>query len=217
MQHEAVYLDGSPINWNRPPKPTAKVLWTKRSMYGKRFEGSLYSICAWNRLNNLALKRFNTGLTIIQTPYNTTVAASKGTHDRDFIADFWIPGVDGCTQQRFARANGFMDWYRHAPLFGNHQHGGPLPPQEGHDPSDNFREAGFTVGYYVDGGWSMFGRRTCSSQIEDFYNEALGLSGAHTPGSDDSWFPSDIEATIFDLDRYIDRRQAMQKKRRQHR
>lgn len=202
--HEAVYLNGKKINWHNPPKPTTKVKWTKTTMYGRPFYGSFRTVCAWNRLNNLSIKRFGVGVTIIQPPYNSTVAASKGTHDYDAMADWFIAGVDWWTMQRFARANGFMDWYRRPPLFGNHQHGAPLPPAEGRDRSDDFRSGGFKVGVYVDGGFSLYGRQVTSSQLDDYWNHRSGLSGhAH----DSSWFPPDIEATIFDLRRYVKRRQ----------
>ena len=42
-----------------------------------------------------------------------------------------------------------------------------------------------------------------SSQLTDYYNHAFGLKDQHTTNSDHSWFAADIEATIFDLDRYI--------------
>jgi hypothetical protein len=47
-----------------------------------------------------------------------------------------------------------------------------------------------------------------SSQLVDYYNHAFALSGKHDKGSDKSWFPSNIPATIFDLGDYVSRRAA---------
>ena len=72
--------------------------------------------------------------------------------------------------------------------------------------SDDFAVIGRTVGFLVDGGVSSEGHVVASSQLTDYYNHAFGLKDQHTTNSDHSWFPADIEATIFDLDRYIARR-----------
>ena len=162
-------------------------------------------ICHLNRLNNLAVERFSEGVSVIQPPFNTTVDASAGTHDFDACFDIHIPGVDGWAQQRFFRANGLGCWYRHPPAFSNHIHGFALPPREGTVLSDDFAVIGRTVGFLVDGGVSSEGHVVASSQLTD-YNHAFGLKDQHTINSDHSWFPADIEATIFDLDRYIARR-----------
>lgn len=209
---EVVKLDGSPINWVRPPKATTKVRWSKRDMYGRYVTGSFRTICHLNRLNILAKKRFGVELVVIQPPYNTTVAASAGTHDKDACIDLYIPGVDWWVQQRFFRANGFMCWYRHPPLFGNHIHGFTLAPAEGRNRSDDWKVAGFEVGKYVDGGYTSAGRKYTSSQVEDGYNHAFGLSGQHEPNSDKSWWPDDIDATIFDLKKYVKTRANRQKR-----
>lgn len=201
-------LNGRPINWKNPPKPTDRVMWSKKDIYGKRVTGSFRTICHVDRLDALAQGRFGQGLAVIQPSYNTGVRASAGTHDYDACLDVYIPGVDWYVAQKFLRANGFACWYRHPPLFGNHIHGFTLPPREGKSISDDWKVAGFTVGKYVDGGWSLYGRLVTSSQIEDYYRHAFGLAGMHTPGSDKSWFPSNIEATIFDLDAYVARRAA---------
>ena len=57
-----------------------------------------------------------------------------------------------------------------------------------------FNLSGRTVGVFVPG------------QLVDYFNHAFGLAGQHEPNSDKSWFPPDIKATIFYLQRYIDRR-----------
>ena len=207
--HEVLYPAGRTINWTRPPKPTAMTRWSKLDSSDRIVRGSLRTIAHLNRLNNLALDRFDTELVVIQPPFNTTVPASAGTHDRDCCVDLYIPGVDWWLQQRFFRANGLGCWYRHAPLFGPHIHGFTLPPREGTLTSDDFKVAGFKVGFFVDGGFSTSGRMTTSSQIADYYNHAFGLADQHEPGSDHSWFPPDIAATIFDLDAYVATRAAL--------
>lgn len=195
---------GRRINWSKPPEATTIVRWLHR---GKTYKMSFRTACAMARLNNLARHKYGTELVIIQGCFNSTVAASEGTHDFDAVFDLYIPGVDWWEQQRFFRANGFACWYRHPPTFGHHIHGFVLPPREGSSFSDDFKVFGFKVGKYVDGGWSTFGRLITSSQIDDYYNEAFGLSEQHTRGSDKTWFPDDKAATIFDHEAFIERRQ----------
>jgi hypothetical protein len=193
---------GRQVNWAKPPKPTAMCIWSKRTTGGKIVKGSFRSIAWLDRANRIAWRRFGVGLEVIQSAFNVTVKASAGTHDLDACFDIYIPGVDWWTQQRFFRSLGFGCWYRHPPLFGNHIHGFVLPPAEGFYRNDDFRLSGIKVGVYVDGGWSQYGHLVASSQIEDYYDEAFGLSEQHTPGTDNSWFPPDKDATIFDLERY---------------
>lgn len=204
--HEVRLLNGGAINWKRPPRPTAMCSWSKKTTSGRPIRGSFRTLCHMNRLNNLALRRFGREISVIQPDWNTTVAASAGTHDFDATWDLWIPGVDPWVQQRFFRANGLGGWMRRPPLFGWHYHGFTLPPREGQSISDDFKVHGFKVGVYVDGGYSSRGRLVTSSQIADYYNHAFGLSNAHTPGSDRTWYPKSIPATIFRLDRYVARR-----------
>lgn len=209
--HEALRLDGSKIDWGRPPEASTRVRWSKRDWDGDEVTGSLRTICHLNRLNNLAVSRgWKQGLVIIQPPYNSGVAASVGTHDLDCVVDCYLPDIGWWAAQRFLRANGMGCWYRHPPKFGNHIHALSLPPREGRDVSDDFRSAGLRVGLYVDGGWSTRGGRVASSQIEDYYNHAFGLAGMHVPGSDKSWFPADISKTIFNLNSYIKHRQTVE-------
>lgn len=208
--HEAVHLDGSPIDWSRPPRPHTKVKWSKPTDDQGTMFGSFRTICAFNRMNNVAVRKFGIGqgVTIIQPPFNTTVDASKGTHDEDACADWFIAGLDSWwAMQRMGRALGFGCWYRHKPKFGNHIHGFPLPPRpEGTSASEGFQRGQFKVGTFVDGGLSTKGSLVASSQIADYYAHAFGLAGQHVAGSDDSWFPTNIRATIFDLDAYVQRR-----------
>jgi hypothetical protein len=192
--HEVRHLDGRAINWKRPPGPNKMCVWTKRTSGGKVIRGTFRHLCHLNRLNNLALAKYGTGIVIIQSAWNTTVAASAGTHDKDAVVDLYIPGVGWWEQQRFFRANGLGCWYRHPPLFGNHIHGFTLPVPEGRSRGDDFAMQGTPVGLFVPG------------QLEDYYREAFGLSGQHTPGSDNSWFPRRKEDTVFNLKRYVEHR-----------
>lgn len=192
--HEVRHLNGRPINWRNPPDPTRMCGWSKRTQRGKPIKGSFRTLCHMNRLNNLALRKFGEELVVIQPDWNKGVAASAGTHDFDSVWDIFIPGVGWWDQQRFFRANGLGCWYRHPPLFGNHIHGMTLPVPEGKVRGDDFAVRGFKVGVFVPG------------QLTDYYNEAFGLSGRHTPGSDNSWFPKNKEATVFDLRAYVKRR-----------
>lgn len=190
-------LRGKELNWDGKHvslKPTRLVLWSEKDMYGRPVKGSLRTIAQLDLMSHRARKRFGSRVVIIQPPYNTTVKASAGTHDFDACMDWYIPGVNWWTQQRFGRSQGQGCWYRHPPLFGNHMHGFVLPPREGRTIGDDFAVHGFKVGVYVPG------------QLEDYYNRAFGLANQHTPGSDKSWFPKNIESTIFDLPKYLDKK-----------
>jgi hypothetical protein len=194
---------GRKINWSKPPKATTIVRWLHR---GRTYKMSFRTACAMARLNNLALAKFGKQITVIQPCFNTGVPASAGTHDLDATFDLWIDGVDPWAQQAFFRRNGFACWFRHPPLFGNHIHGFVLPVPEGQSRSDDFKVRGFKVGIYVDGGYSTKGGLVTSSQIADYYNESFGLAGQHTSGSDNSWFPDNKAATVFQLQPFIERR-----------
>lgn len=200
-------LAGRPINWFKPPKATTKVLWSQRTSGGKQVIGSLRTIAHLDHLNTLAKKKFGTGIVVIQAPYNTGVSASAGTHDYDACVDLTIPGVSWTTQNAFFRANGHGGWVRTPPAFGYHWHGFTLPPiSGGSQVSKRWWNLGFKVGKYVDGGWSLYGRSVGSSQIEDYYNSRNGLKGH---ARDYAWRPQVIDATVFNLDLYIRRQQAL--------
>lgn len=192
-------LSGKPIDWAHPPKATAKVLWSRRSVSGKRVTGSLYAIAHLDHMNTLSMKKFGQPILVIQPPYNTGVVASAGTHDLDMCSDGYIPGVPWLEAQAFMRANGAGAYYRSpAQGFSPHIHWFTLPPQEGSNVSDDYRASGFEVGKFVDGGYSTVGRKVASSQIEDYYLHRNALAG-HAP--DPTWFPS--VQKIFNLDAYI--------------
>jgi hypothetical protein len=116
-------------------------------------------------------------LVIIQTCYNSGVSASAGTHDFDAVLDVQIVGLDWWAAQRFLRAHGWAAWVREPPTFTWHIHMASL---------------GYVgrVGIFVPG------------QVDDYYRHAFGLAGQHETGSDDSWFPDDIDATIFDFQQW---------------
>lgn len=192
-------LSGRKIDWNNPPKSNAKCSLT---LHSKKFIGGFRTLCAFNRMNNYVRKTYNTDIVVFQGCFTLSVAASKGTHDLDACLDWYIPGVGFWETQRVGRRYGFGCWYRHAPLFSNHVHGFVLPPKR------DFRSRGIKVGLFVDGGLSTLGHKAASSQLDDYYGHAFGLAGRHEHGSDNSWFPSDIDATIFNLGEYVKRRAA---------
>ena len=113
-------------------------------------------------------------LHIIQPCYNDGVSASEGTHDKDGVIDVEIVGLSWPDTQTFMRRKGWAAWWRHAwQGFSHHVHavslGCPGP-----------------VGEFVPG------------QIDDYHAHAWGLAGLHDPGSDPTWFPPDIDSTVFD-------------------
>lgn len=197
-------MNNSPVKWKRKQDPRRRAQWSRKDSSGRRVTGSLRTIAHLDRTNERCKKRFGVNLVVIQPPFNTSVSASAGTHDFDCCLDVYIPGVDWWVQQRFFRKNGWGGWFRHPPMFGYHLHIFSLPPQEGSSVSDDFKVFGLKVGKYVDGGYSTHGGLVTSSQIADYYNRAFGLSNMHSVNSDKSWFPKDIEATIFDFNRYAE-------------
>lgn len=192
-------LKGKAINYAKPPKPNALVLWSRRDMYGRKVIGTYRSIAHLDATDAAARKKYGTGLVVIQPSYNTTVAASAGTHDFDACFDVYIPGVAWATQQRFFRSIGWGAYWRKPPRFGHHIHMFSLPLREGTVRADDYRSAGTKVGLYVDGGWSTKGRKTTSAQLDAYYNHRDALA---SNAKDNSWFPADIPKTIFDLKAY---------------
>lgn len=203
---------GQEFRWASKPKPTTRARWHKQTMYGGRVKGSIRAIAHLDRLNNLARHKYNQELVVIQSAFNSTIAASAGTHDYDMCYDVYIPGVGWWETQRFLRRNGFFCWYRPTTpgLWSNHVHGFSMPHWTGSDPSAAFAQHGFKVGVYIDGGISLYGHKVATSQVDDQIDHAFGLKDQHVPGSDHSWFPLDPAATIFDLSAYVARRAAIQ-------
>lgn len=140
----------------------------------------------------LKLRHPKAKLGIYQTCYNTTIALSKGTHDFDAVFDVWIDGLDWWRAQRFLRRRGWACWYRHTGSFAStpHIHMISIPLGLSANPSAEdvhaaFSRLGIKVGVYVPG------------QVDDYYAHAYGLAGEHRAGSDHSWFPDNINATVF--------------------
>jgi hypothetical protein len=117
-------------------------------------------------------------LRIMQGSYNTAVAASAGTHDKDGVIDCAIDGPGWLEQQRFFRMHGWAAWWRRPDQgFSNHIHmislGCPGP-----------------LGAFVP------------RQIDDYWNHRDGLS---THALDPTFFPKDIDSTIFDYPAWLER------------
>lgn len=141
-------------------------------------------------------------LSIIQACYNSTVAASAGTHDRDAVFDFGfsgvlVPGGNDAAQwlrlQRFLRNHGWGCWWRHTGTWAAqsawHVHGFSLPV--------GLATFATQVGEFIDGGQSTLGRVVASSQLADYLTEKDGLAGH---ACDHTWRPSPISSSVF---RYV--------------
>lgn len=133
-------------------------------------------------------------LQIIQPCYNTGIAASAGTHDKDAVLDVRIDGLGWWDAQLLLRRCGWAAWFRHTGLWANedswHIHMCSIPEGLSNTPSIDdidaaYARAGIEVGIYVPG------------QVDDYFAHALGLKGQHRAGSDSSRFPRDIAATIY--------------------
>lgn len=162
----------------------------------------------------LALRHPKARLRIIQTCYNRTIAASAGTHDYDAVFDVEIAGLDWWTAQRFLRRHGWAAWFRHtgswSPRDYWHIHMISLPPGLPANPTPlqvgkAYAALGIRVGHYVDGGYTTRGRVDATSQVDDYYAHALGLSGQHRAGDDHSWFPDNINRTVFRRSQWFNR------------
>jgi hypothetical protein len=193
-------LAGVPINWDKPPAPTTRVMWSKNDKYGRKVTGSFRHICHLEYTDQQARKEFGVGIQLFQPAYNKGYPPSAGTHDYDACVDAWIPGVGWLKQQGFFRRHGWGGWWRKPPTFTNHIHAFTLPPQEGVDRGDDYAILGFTVGKFIDGGWSLYGRKIASAQLVSYYLKRSGLKGN---AADNTWFPPNIKATIFDLPEFV--------------
>jgi hypothetical protein len=120
----------------------------------------------------------------MQGCYNTGVAASAGTHDFDGVVDVEVENMDWLDGQRFLREHGWAAWYRFPPKFGNHLHAVSLGCPG-------------PVGIYVPG------------QVDDYYAHRNGLAGHDR---DITWYPADIDSTVFDYPAWEDALNADDKK-----
>lgn len=121
-------------------------------------------------------------LYVIQPCYNTGVALSAYTHDYDGVLDVGITGLDWPDGQRFLRRCGWAAWWRHT--------GAWASPSRYHHHIVSLGCPG-PVGLYVPG------------QVADYYNHALGLKGQHGVGSDPTWHPDNIDATVFSYPTWV--------------
>jgi hypothetical protein len=203
-------LSGKPLDWRKVVKLPASeqvelpVVWSEKTSRGRNIYDCLFSIAQLDWMNQRAIEQFGAPLDIIQPMNNKGVKASEGTHDFGFCRDYWIKGVslnrtNGLRIQRWARFEcGCADWLRTPEQgFSYHIHGFALPP--------GGRVFPVKVGEYVDGGVSLSGQKYTSSQLEDYWKNALGLKGQHDPHDDPTPFPTSAQkmAGIFDLDKYI--------------
>lgn len=192
-------LTGKAINFASPPKPNELVKWSSDDMYGRDVIATFRTIAHLDATDIAARKKFGTGVVVIQRAYNKGVAASAGTHDFDACLDVYIPGVSWSEQQKFFRSQGWGAYWRKPPKFSNHIHMFSLPERKGTVRADDYREGGYKVGKFVDGGWSTLGYKAFSAQIDDYYNHKDALA---SHAADRTWFPADIPKTIFDLTAY---------------
>lgn len=161
------------------PDPAGRITYRKPNVFGSSFQCGQRTAAHIDATQmRLEVVRPGAELQIIQGCYNTGVAASAGTHDFDAVLDVQlvINGglVDWDWSQRFLRESGWAAWHRTpAQGFGHHIHMVSL----GYAPAP--------VGEFVPG------------QVDDYYRHAFGLKGMHDSGSDPSWFPQDIDATVF--------------------
>lgn len=142
---------------------------------GKTFPSCRF--CAYHlqaTIARLARRFTDDTLVVIQPPFNTTVSASAGTHDKCSAFDVQIVGMFWTAAQRFLRESGWAAWYRpaQAGLWSDHIHMvslGCCGPK----------------GDLIPG------------QVADYHSHRTGLAG-HEP--DPSWFPPDIDSMLFDYD-----------------
>jgi len=162
---------------------------------GKTFRASKRTIShlKWTRFR-LAARHPRARLRVIQGSYNTGVAASAGTHDYDAVLDVEIVGLDWLKAQAFLRACGWAAWWRRSGQWSSpnawHIHMISIPSGLDGSPSEAeilaaYRRLGIRVGRFVPG------------QVRDYYRRATGLKGQHDPGSDHTWFPPNINKTVF--------------------
>jgi hypothetical protein len=156
-------------------------------------------------MDRLEKKFPNSRLVILQPCYNRGVEASAGTHDFDGVLDVQITNLDWGKAQSFLRGSGWAAWHRTpAQGFSDHIHMATIPPGLSGRPTAQqvgqaYAKLGIKVGKYIDGGWTTSDphRITATCQVADYFAHAYGLANAHTSGSDNSWFPADIAATIY--------------------
>lgn len=172
----------------------------RASFGGQTFRASRRTF-AHLRKTNAALQQKHPGcyIRIIQPCYSdpTIFTRSAGTHDEDCTLDVEIEGMSSSeaqwnAAQMFLRSHGWAAFYRTpAQGFGRHIHMISIPPGIATNRptlteiNRGFTGRGLEVGAFVP------------AQVDDYYNHALGLKGQHDYGTDPSWHPTNIGATIF--------------------
>lgn len=168
------------IDFTGNPCRVVTATWNGRTFTaGERTWAALFAFQAW-------LDKFHPlwFVYVIQGAWNTGVAASAGTHDKDRVLDVaivnrktgrrtWLRG------RKWLRMHGWAAWWRHTLSWllpsSWHIHmvllGGSCP-----------------VGYLVP------------DQIDDYYGHRTGLVGHLL---DPGWYPNDIDATIFDFEAWL--------------
>jgi hypothetical protein len=176
----------------------------------KTMGGSTFTASAWtaghlqHTIEVLKKRHPDMTLRVIQPCFHKGVKKSKGSHDYDGVFDVWIDGMTGGVGQRFLRSQGWAAWHRHTGDFADdvHIHMATIPPGLPDKPTakqvgDAYAKLGTQVGYLVDGGFTRNTTKRYSSQIVDYYAHAFGLKNQHAAGSDTSWFPADINKTVY--------------------
>jgi hypothetical protein len=162
------------------------IYYSQPNIYGRKFKCTKRTAALLDRTKARLKKKAekdkkNYYIRIIQGCYNTSVAASAGTHDYDACLDVEIVGMSWYDAQRFLRANGWAAWVRTpAQGFSYHIHMIALPPYK-----LNFVSK---VGQWVPG------------QVSDYYAHKDGLS---SHGPDNTWHPDNIRRTVFNYTLYM--------------
>jgi hypothetical protein len=118
-------------------------------------------------------------LIVLQSPFNDDVEASAGSHDKCSAFDVVIQTFGWFAAQRFLRAHGYAAWYREAVpgLWGDHIHMASL-------------NCPAPVGDLIPG------------QLAD-YLATPPRNGLRGHAVDNTWHPTDINATRFDYPRWL--------------
>ena len=120
-------------------------------------------------------------LLVIQPCFNTGVALSAGTHDKDAVLDVQIIGLGWAQAQRFLRECGWAAFWRHTGAWAARSR------WHIHMISLAAYKAGCPVGEFIPG------------QVSDYYGHRDALVG-HAP--DRTWHPRNINRTVFDYDKW---------------
>lgn len=134
-------------------------------------------------------------LVILQTCYHAGYRLSAGTHDKDCAFDFMIIGMRWPRGQSFLRNAGWAADWRHTGPWADpgswHYHAISIPPGlAGRTLTPEQALAGFTAVGIVVGSY-------IPTQVSAYFQRAFGLVGENTPGSDHSYFPGNINKTIY--------------------